>query len=68
MFKNNEGMVDRAVRVIVGLALLAVFFLYPDAGWRWFALIGIIPLATGLVGWCPLYALFGLSTCPMKKS
>lgn len=68
MFKNNEGMVDRAVRVIAGLALLAVFFLYPDASWRWFALIGIIPLATGLVGWCPLYALFGLSTCPMKKS
>lgn len=68
MFKTNVGMIDRLVRIIAGLVLLALFFLYPDASWRYFALIGIVPLATGLLSTCPLYSLFGLSTCPMKKA
>lgn len=68
MFKNNVGGLDRTVRVIAGLVLLALFFIYPDASWRYFALIGIIPLFTGLFGTCPLYSIFGLSTCPVKKA
>lgn len=68
MFKNNVGGIDRALRVIVGLLLLAAFFVYPDASWRWFALIGIVPVFTGLFGTCPLYSILGVSTCPMKKA
>ncbi|MCB1465234.1 MAG: DUF2892 domain-containing protein [Nitratireductor sp.] len=67
MFTTNEGSFDRAFRVIVGLGLLALFFLYPQASWRYWTLIGIVPLLTGLVGWCPLYSVFGLSTCPTKR-
>lgn len=68
MFKTNVGGIDRVLRIVVGLVLLALFFLYPDASWRYFALIGIVPLATGLMSTCPLYSLFGMSTCPVKKS
>lgn len=68
MFKTNVGGIDRALRIIVGVALLALFFLYPDASWRYWTLIGIVPLATGLMSTCPLYSLLGLSTCPVKKA
>tara|TARA_R110000787_G_scaffold36907_6_gene94042 strand:- start:244 stop:483 length:240 start_codon:yes stop_codon:yes gene_type:complete len=68
MFKNNVGGLDRGVRIIAGLVLLAMFFIYPDASWRYFALIGVIPLFTGLFGTCPLYSIIGLSTCPVKKA
>lgn len=68
MFKTNVGGIDRALRIIVGVALLALFFLYPDASWRYWTLIGIVPLATGLMSSCPLYSLLGLSTCPVKKA
>lgn len=68
MFKTNEGTVDRALRIIVGVVLLAMFFLYPGASWRYWALIGIVPLLTGLVGTCPLYSILGMSTCPVKKA
>ena len=68
MFKTNEGTVDRALRIIVGVALLAMFFLYPGASWRYWTLIGIVPLMTGLVGSCPLYSILGMSTCPVKKA
>jgi len=68
MFKFNVGSLDRIARVVAGLVLLAMFFIYPDASWRYFTLIGIIPLATGLFGTCPLYSIFGLSTCPVKKT
>lgn len=68
MFKSNVGAADRILRIIIGLALLSAFFIYPDASWRYFALIGSVPLVTGLLGICPLYSLFGLSTCPASKS
>lgn len=61
---QNEGILDRAVRVIVGLVLLALVFFGPKTPWGW---IGIIPLATGLIGWCPLYTLLGFRTCPVRK-
>ena len=66
MFAKNEGMVDRALRVLVGLGLIAAFFLMPEASYRWAFLIGIVPLATGLLGSCPVYSLLGISTCPRK--
>lgn len=69
MFKTNEGSIDRALRVIVGLALLAWFFADNGQGtWHYAKLIGIIPLVTGLVGTCPLYSVLGLSTCPVKSA
>ncbi|HAY05906.1 MAG TPA: DUF2892 domain-containing protein [Hyphomonas sp.] len=64
MFKTNEGTIDRALRVIVGLALIAIVFVGPQTPWGW---IGLVPLATGLIGWCPAYTLLGINTCPMKK-
>lgn len=68
MFKTNEGTVDRVLRIVVGLALIAGFFLNGGGAYSWLYLIGIVPLATGLIGWCPLYRIFGISTCPMKNS
>jgi hypothetical protein len=68
MFKTNVGTLDRALRILVGLALLAMFFFGPGWSYRWLYLIGIVPLITGLVGTCPLYSILGLSTCPIKHS
>lgn len=68
MFKTNVGSLDRAARVIAGVVLLAMFFIYPDASWRYWTLIGIIPLATGLMSSCPLYSILGVSTCPAKTA
>lgn len=62
--KTNVGTVDRVIRIVVGLVLIALVFVGPQTPWGW---IGIIPLATGLISSCPLYSLLGLSTCPMKK-
>ena len=64
--KTNVGGADRAVRIVAGLALLSLaVFLEGDA--RWWSLVGLVPLATGLMGWCPLYPLVGLSTCPARR-
>lgn len=68
MLKTNVGGIDRILRIVVGLALIAGFFLMPGAGYRWLFLLGIIPLATGLMQTCPLYSIFGLNTCPIKKT
>ena len=68
MFKTNEGSLDRGLRILVGLALLAAFFVYPEASWRYWTLIGVVPLLTGLVGSYPLYSILGDSTCPAKKA
>ncbi|MEA5160764.1 DUF2892 domain-containing protein [Cereibacter johrii] len=66
MFKTNVGGIDRILRIVAGLALLAAFFLLPDASYRVVLLIGIVPLLTGLFSTCPLYTLLGLNTCPVK--
>ena len=66
MFKTNEGTIDRVLRVIVGLALLAAYFLTAGGSYHWLYLLGIVPLVTGLVGTCPVYSLLGFSTCPTK--
>lgn len=67
MFKTNVGNLDRTVRVAVGAVLLTLFFVFPDSGWRWAFLLGVVPLATGLFSTCPAYALLGVSTCPTKR-
>lgn len=61
---RNEGTLDRALRIILGLILLSLVFIGPQTLW---GLIGLIPLLTGLMGYCPLYQMIGLSTCPLKK-
>ena len=68
MFKNNVGTIDRVLRAVIGIAALVAFFMLPEAGWRWWLLIGIVPLATALIGSCPIYSIFGLSTCPVKRA
>jgi hypothetical protein len=68
MFANNVGSTDRLIRIVLGLAILSLFFLFPEASWRYASLIGIIPLLTGFMATCPLYSLFGLSTCPLRKA
>lgn len=65
--KKNVGTIDRVLRVILGLALLAGFFLYRDGAYSWLFLIGVIPLVTGLMSSCPLYSLLGMSTCPLDR-
>ena len=62
----NVGKVDRGIRVIMGLALLSLLFVL-SGNLRWFGLIGIVPLMTGLAGNCPMYHLFGFSSCPLQK-
>lgn len=68
MFSRNVGGIDRVLRIVAGVVLLALFFLYPEASWRYWALIGIVPLVTGLFGTCPLYSIFGWSTCPATRN
>ena len=64
--KTNVGGIDKAARIIAGLILLSLIFIL-DGTARWWGLVGIVPLLTGTLGWCPLYTLLGFSTCPMKK-
>lgn len=61
--RKNEGPLDRGLRVVLGFALLSLVFFGPQTAWGW---LGLIPLATGLLGTCPIYTLLGLSTCPVR--
>lgn len=62
--KLNMGSIDRIVRMALGLAIIVVGVIYRS----WFGAIGIIPVATALIGWCPAYLPFGISTCKVKSS
>jgi hypothetical protein len=57
---TNEGTADRIIRVVIGLGLLSIVFVGPQTPWGW---IGVVPLATGVLGFCPLYRLVGINTC-----
>lgn len=61
--KSNVGGIDRILRIILGLALIAMTLMGMIGVWGW---IGVVPLLTGAIGWCPPYALLGINTCPMK--
>jgi hypothetical protein len=65
MFAVNEGMLDRAIRMAIGIALVALAEVGMIGAWGW---IGIVPLVTGLVGTCPLYRLLGIRTCTIKPA
>lgn len=60
--KTNVGSFDRTIRLVLALALFSIFFILPGDE-KWFGLIGLVPLVTGLINWCPLYTLFGVNTC-----
>ncbi|MDX1320612.1 MAG: DUF2892 domain-containing protein [Oceanospirillum sp.] len=60
---KNVGSVDKILRIVVGLALIAIVFVGPQTPWGW---IGVVPLLTALLGFCPLYRLIGLNTCRTK--
>ncbi|NDP40173.1 MAG: DUF2892 domain-containing protein [Rhodoferax sp.] len=63
--KTNEGGIDRILRIVAGLALIGLTLNGNIGVWGW---VGVVPLATGALGWCPLYTLLGINSCPMKKS
>jgi len=57
---RNAGSVDRIIRILAGLAILSLAFVGPQTPWGY---IGVVPLLTGLVGFCPAYTLLGIRTC-----
>lgn len=62
----NVGSTDKSIRVVLGIVLLSLFFIL-EGNLRYLGLIGIIPLVTAAIGWCPLYTLFGINTCPTAR-
>ncbi len=65
MIKTNLGMIDRAIRVLVGIGILAMVFVGPQTPWGY---VGLIPLVTGLIGFCPAYCPLGFSTCGIQPT
>jgi hypothetical protein len=63
--KANVGGIDRILRIVVGLALIAWVLFFGGPVWAW---IGVLPLATGLMNFCPAYSIFGISTCKTKPT
>ncbi len=61
--KANVGGIDRGLRIVVGLVLIALAATGTVGWWGW---LGVLPLATGLIGWCPPYAIFGFNTCKTR--
>lgn len=64
LFAVNEGTWDRAARIVLGVVLLAMVFWGPQT---WWGLLGIVPLLTGIIGWCPIYRAFGINTLPKSS-
>lgn len=63
--QQNVGSLDKTLRIVLGLGLLSLLFLL-EAPMRYLGLIGVVPLGTALIGWCPLYRLIGVNTCKLK--
>lgn len=63
--QKNVGSADKIVRILLGFGLLSLLFLL-DAPMKYIGLVGIVPLFTSLMGWCPLYTLLGVNTCRVK--
>ena len=61
--KQNVHNIERVIRILIGLGLISLVFVGPQTPWGW---LGVIPLATGIIGWCPPYARLGISTCKTK--
>lgn len=62
--KTNSGGIDRTLRITVGLILIGLAATGTVGWWGW---LGVVPLATGAIGWCPAYRFLGINTCPMRK-
>ena len=62
--KTNEGLLDRVLRVVVGVGILSLAFVGPKTPWGY---VGIVPLVTGIIGMCPLYPVLGINTCRACK-
>lgn len=64
---TNVGTIDRALRIIAGLALIAfaLGYIMPGTGYNWLGWIGVVPILTALAGFCPAYTILGVSTCPL---
>lgn len=64
----NVGGIDRVVRIVIGLVLIAYAIPvgFPATGWNWVGWIGIVPILTAVAGYCPAYTIVGLSTCPIS--
>ena len=62
--KANVGGIDRVLRIVLGLALIALTLTGAIGAWGW---IGLVPLATAALGYCPLYTVLGFSSCPVKN-
>ena len=65
MFKTNVGTADRIARVVLGLVLIGLTLGGVIGPWGW---VGVVPLLTAAIGSCPLYSVFGISSCPLKKT
>lgn len=63
--KCNVGGIDRAIRALVGVVLISLVFVGPQTPWGW---VGLLPLATAIIGWCPPYTLLGINTCQPRPS
>ncbi len=68
LLPTNEHPVERGFRVVLGLGLLSLLAIGPVPGWGLAGLIGLVPLATGALGSCPIYTMVGFSTAPKKGS
>jgi hypothetical protein len=64
--KQNVGSTDKIIRLVLAVVLFSLIFILPG-NLRWIGVLGIVPLATGLIGSCPLYMLLGITTCPIEK-
>jgi membrane protein implicated in regulation of membrane protease activity len=64
VMKPNVGGLDRIIRIVLGVVLLGLAATGTVGWWGW---LGVVPLATGALGWCPPYAIFGFNTCAIKK-
>lgn len=63
---KNIGNIERILRIVIGAALVLGYFVGGQGSYSWLYLLGLIPLATGLIGWCPPYQLLGINTCSRK--
>jgi hypothetical protein len=65
LLAKNVGTVDRVARIALGLGLLSLTIVGPQTAWGY---VGVVPLLTAFIGSCPLYSLFGFSTCPVQRA